>query len=189
VINKIGFFAGSFDPIHDGHVEVVRSAVSQVGLDRLYILVEPQPWTNKKPIAVEHRRAMVDLAFEQERNITQLTLNDKRFDLRVTLPQLEKLHANAQLYFIFGADAFVRMDHDQWQDLDRLLRHYIVVFERAINSEKEISQHAKRLGIDVVILPSKHHNHSSSDVRMHPHKKDIWVPRAVANYIHAKKLY
>lgn len=186
---RIGFFAGAFDPIHDGHLEVARSAVTFLELDKLHFMVEAQPWTAKQPVLLQHRRAMVDIATQDIKKVEQLKLDDERFNIQTTLPKLKRMFPGTELYFVFGADVFMQMSREQWPGLEQLLKHYIVVFERAEITEKHITQHAKQLGIVVAILPSKHLHHSSSAVRMQPHEKKVWVSQAVADYIHQHRLY
>ncbi len=39
---RIGLFGGSFDPAHDGHLHVARTAMARAKLDRVWWLVTPQ---------------------------------------------------------------------------------------------------------------------------------------------------
>lgn len=188
-MNRIGVFAGSFDPIHDGHIEVAKSALDYLELDKMLFMVEEKPWTDKKPISIVHRKAMVALAIEDNTNIEQLALSDARFDIQKTLPKIEALYPEDELFFVCGADVFLRMNPEQWPGLGALLAHYIVVFERNNIIEETITTHAKELGIVVAILPSMHPHHSSTDVRRDARNKQVWVPRKVADYIDKHKLY
>src|SRR5690606_2043046 len=168
--NRVGIFAGAFDPIHDGHLEVALSAVSALELDMVYFMVESSPWTDKQPIAVEYRREMVKIVTQKIANLSQLIIDDQRFDITITLPKIEREFPHDELYFIFGADVFLRMNINQWPSLKNLFQHYIVVFERGDISELKITEHAKKLGIVVAILPSKYLHHCSTDVRVKPHE-------------------
>jgi len=38
----VGLFGGSFDPVHAGHLHVARTALKQLGLDRVWWIVSPQ---------------------------------------------------------------------------------------------------------------------------------------------------
>lgn len=186
---KIGIFAGTFDPIHDGHVEVAKSALRQLELDQLLFMVEQRPWTKKTPVDVAHRRAMVDLVIEQYGDFLQLDVGDERFSIQSTLGKIEKLHPMVQLYFVFGGDVFMHMNHKTWSDLRRLLKHQLVVFERGSIDASAIATHAQSLGVEVKVIPSRHPHHASTNVRLHPHQKDIWVPQSVAQYITDNELY
>lgn len=188
-MKRLGFFTGSFDPVHEGHLGVAKSALKFLDLNKLYIMVEENPWTDKKPIDISHRKKMVNIALKDINDIGQLEIGDKRFDIQNTLTEIENKYPNDELYFVFGADVFMKMDKDQWPGLEKLLKHYIVVFERNKITQEQISEHAKTLGIVVAIMPSEYPEHSSTDVRMRPAEKNIWVPELVAKYIDKNKLY
>jgi nicotinate-nucleotide adenylyltransferase len=188
-MKKVGFFAGSFDPIHDGHLDVARSAVNELSLDSLYFMVEEQPWGNKKPISILHRQKMIEIAIKNDNKINQLELHDRQFTIDNTLSELEKKFRGCELYFVFGADVFMQMNPTQWPHLEKLLKHYIVVFERKEISEKDITTHAKQLGYVVAIISTKFKQHSSTDVRLKPHLKAVWLPKDVADYIDIYQLY
>ena len=186
---RIGFFAGSFDPIHDGHVAVANSAIQDLELDQLYFMVEEMTWGEKSPASIDNRCQMVDLAIENHEKMQQLKIDDKQFSINKTLLEIEQKFVDFELYFIFGADVFIHMNSIQWPGLEKLLEHYLVVFERGDIMEHQISDHAVELSTAIAILPSEHLHHSSSDVRLKPHEKTIWVTEKVAEYIQNNNLY
>jgi nicotinate-nucleotide adenylyltransferase len=188
-MKRVGIFAGSFDPIHDGHLAIAQSAVDYLELDSIFFMVEKSPWSDKKPAQFEHRKKMVEIATKDFLNIGQLEISDERFDLNKTLPKIEILYPESELYFIFGADVFLRMNSEQWPNLEKLLNHCIAVFERDEITEQHITEHASSLGIVVANLPSKHLKHSSTDVRLQPNNSSLWVPEVVAVYISENGLY
>ncbi len=54
---RIGLFGGSFDPPHEGHVEVSRVALRALHLDQVWWLVSPQnPLKKSAPSDDLHRR-------------------------------------------------------------------------------------------------------------------------------------
>jgi nicotinic acid mononucleotide adenylyltransferase len=132
---------------------------------------------------------MVDIVVGEYFNFGQIKLDDKQFCIDSTLKKLENQFPDIELYFIFGGDIFIQMNKNTWPNIDKLLEHYIVVIERGKITEEDISQHAIELGIVTAILPSEHLHHSSTDVRMHPHNKYIWVPKSVGEYIDSHNLY
>jgi nicotinate-nucleotide adenylyltransferase len=186
---KLGIYAGAFDPIHYGHLEVANIAVKELGLDKMYFMVEENPWGSKNPVDINHRKKMVNIALRDYDNTELLEIKTSQFTISETLPLIENTFNDSELYFIFGADIFMKMSPESWPELDKLLKHYIVVFERGSISEVDITNHAKELGIVTAIMPSTHPNHSSTDVRLSPHKKTIWVPSKVAHYIDEAGIY
>lgn len=188
-VNCVGIFAGTFDPVHNGHIDVANTAIKYLGLDKVYFMIESQPWGSKNPIEFSHRKNMVKLAMKVYKKLDLLEIPDKRFDIATTLPKIEKQFEGNDLFFIFGGDVFMNMNKENWPKLESLLDHYIVVYERQNITEKDISQHAKELGITLAILPSAHLHLASTDVRLHPHKKAVWLPKEVADYIDKNDLY
>ena len=58
-------FGGTFDPIHQGHVSVIK----QLTLHFRHILVAPtekNPWKNEQPPALSLRLEMIELVFSDE---------------------------------------------------------------------------------------------------------------------------
>ena len=39
---RIGLFGGSFDPAHEGHAHVAKTALKRLNLDRVWWMVTPQ---------------------------------------------------------------------------------------------------------------------------------------------------
>lgn len=188
-MKRIGIFPGSFDPIHDGHIEVARAASEQLELDLVAFMIEEKPWGDKQPVALVHRIQMIQLALRSEQKMTLLTDVGDHFTIDKTLPKIETEFTDCELYFIFGGDVFIHMNTKQWPDLEKLLEHYIVVFERGVITEKRISEHARNLGMVIAIIPSTLPHHSSTDVRLEAQNKAIWVSEPIAKYINDNELY
>ncbi len=188
-MKKIGIFAGAFDPIHDGHIDVARAARDSLGLDSVYLAVEQSPWSNKQPAEVTLRRRMVDIALDHQAGLEHIILSGVRFDIPHTLPELQAQFPDVALHFIMGADVFMRMDRAQWPGLDTLLQHTLIIFSRGDVTEGQIHAHAETIGTHVHVLESPRPHHSSTDVRINIHAKHVWVPAAVAQFIDDNGLY
>lgn len=188
-MRRIGIYAGTFDPIHDGHIKIIETSFKYLELDEVYLLVEEAPWGDKQPTAnIEHRVEMAKLAAEHNR-FKHLKTHQKRFTIEETLPELEKLFKDCELYFIFGADVFMKMNKQTWPNLESLLKHYIAVYERGGFTADDIQKHEMEIGFAAAVFGSPHPEHSSTNVRLNPHKKEIWVPNYIADYIDENNLY
>jgi len=62
---RIGIFGGTFDPVHDGHVNPVARASERFGLARvIWIPARVSPLKGAPPTDARHRVAMVALAID-----------------------------------------------------------------------------------------------------------------------------
>ena len=116
---RIGIFAGSFDPVHKGHVAFALEAIKQAKLDEVYFLPEIQP--RKKPgiSHVGHRVAMLNLALRSHAHLHVLELPDKQFTPTKTLPRLQQKFAGDKLFLLMGTDVLARLS--TWPNFKSLL--------------------------------------------------------------------
>lgn len=65
-MSGIGLFGGAFDPPHNGHLELARSAVEHFSLDRLIVIVTASPGHKRVYLDPETRLRLVQAAFQHE---------------------------------------------------------------------------------------------------------------------------
>lgn len=124
---KIGFFGGSFDPPHRGHIALARLAMERLGLDRVLLApVGVQPLKRDRPRAgFGHRVAMTRLAIEGEPGLDISLVDAPHPDNRpnYTLDTIRALRASLEgenrIYFVMGADSFLTIG--QWHRAADLL--------------------------------------------------------------------
>lgn len=137
---NIGFFGGSFDPIHRGHLALAQAAASRYSLRQvLFVPANVPPHKQKHPLtAFIHRYAMVALATQDERGFVPSLLEaPERAELRSagqpraavptpvnysidTVRRLKQsLKKSDRLFFLIGVDAF--RDVAKWREARALL--------------------------------------------------------------------
>jgi nicotinate-nucleotide adenylyltransferase len=116
---RIGIYAGTFDPVHAGHITFALQALAAAELDKLYFLPERQPRHKQGVEHFGHRVAMVRLAVKPHPQCAVLELPDINFSVARTLPRLRKQFGTAQLVFLFGSDVIPRIQ--DWPDANQLL--------------------------------------------------------------------
>lgn len=191
-MERVGIYAGTFDPIHDGHLELATTAKDLLELSSVQFMVEKKPWGNKQPGAsASERETMVEHAIESKEDLAIFSSQYDQFTVELTLPELQSNFAASELYFIMGADTFQNMSEATWPGLEKIITppNYIVVAERGMMTEQQISSHARSLGVAVAIIPNSLPNHASSDVRAQINNKALWLPKKVAAYIDEHGLY
>ena len=113
---NIGLFGGSFDPIHRGHIEPVRAARTELGLDRvLYLPTARPPHKPGRSLAPALARyVMTELALLGEEGLEvsphELTLDRPAYTIE-TLEHFRREMPAAELYLLIGADSFADLHH------------------------------------------------------------------------------
>ncbi len=121
---RIGIFGGAFDPPHQAHVALARSAVQQLDLDELRVFPTGQAWHKARALSpAEHRLAMSRDAFSH----VQRAIVDDR-ELRRdgptytvdTLRELRAEHPGDELILVIGADQAEALH--TWRESAEILR-------------------------------------------------------------------
>ena len=114
-IKKIGVYGGTFDPPHMAHLKIIKESLSQLELDRLYVVVSGDPWMKgSKVVANKHQRQeMVEIAFAGYKKVCLLKFEinkDSPSYSYQTLEYLKTIENTNDFYFIVGSDAALNMD-------------------------------------------------------------------------------
>ena len=122
---KIGFYGGSFDPIHNGHLELAKDLLEQAKLDR--ILFSP---ANQAPLrehsyicSPSNRFAMVSAAIADTLGLEVTDLEIQAGGTNFTLDSLRTLKSNmpdANFSVIIGADQLEKLP--RWRHVEELAK-------------------------------------------------------------------
>jgi nicotinate-nucleotide adenylyltransferase len=122
-MRRIGLLGGSFDPIHNGHINIAEAAYREFELDEVWFIPaghSPNKDENSMTDAA-HRYRMVELAVS---SVPYFKISDIEFgqtDTTYTYLTLTRLHdkyPDCTFYFIMGADS---LDYfEQWKYPQRI---------------------------------------------------------------------
>jgi nicotinate-nucleotide adenylyltransferase len=112
---RLGFFGGSFDPIHIGHISLAKQAIKQAQLDKLLLcpafhapLRDQIPFFSPdirlqilEKVAAEHSKIEI-CSFEIEKQKVCFT-----FD---TLCEVQKIYPTSEIIVLLGADQFNQLE-------------------------------------------------------------------------------
>lgn len=106
---RIGIFGGTFDPIHNGHLQVAEEVRRALRLDRLLVVVANEPWQKQdRPVTpAEDRYAMVVAALADQPGLEASRMELDRGGPSYTVDTVRELLAgqpDAQLFVVVGAD-------------------------------------------------------------------------------------
>lgn len=133
--SRLGVYGGMFDPVHNGHIDAARFAVSLLNLDRLLLVPCANP-NHRDPATAssEHRLRMLALAIADFRKLAVDSREIERGGVSYAVDTLAALQAEGAaagepciLVFILGLDAFNTLPHwHQWQRIFELA-HLLVL--------------------------------------------------------------
>lgn len=127
----IGILGGTFDPIHNGHIQIAELVLKALQLERIEFIPCFQPPHRHPPIAsAADRLAMVKLAIQSHPHFyaNEIEMDRQGISYSVdTLIALRKQMRHQPLCFILGADAFSAFHHwHEWRKVSALV-HLIII--------------------------------------------------------------
>lgn len=115
----LGIYPGTFDPIHDGHLDFALKSISKCGIDRLVFLPEKKPRNKKDVSNLKIRQSQIEAKIDQYKNIDCVLLDDEQFTVGKTLMTIETSFDFDELTLLIGSD--VASGLSSWPNLERLL--------------------------------------------------------------------
>lgn len=198
---RLGVMGGTFDPIHNGHLEIARRACESLDLSGVLFVVAGDPWMKhgRALTSAEDRFAMVQAAIEGDDRFAASRMEIDRAGETYTVDTLRALRAalpaSVELCFLMGADAAVRLG--EWREASELgsLARFAVVSQRGdvMLDERGLSHLAQIIGArEVLQVEMPRMDVSSTDLREKVRQgrsiRDL-VPAVVADYIESHGLY
>lgn len=152
-------FGGSFDPPHDGHRYLARSARVACRLDKVFWVPSPDPPHKDKPLTpFLHRLALVRLAVAGEEGMEvsaiEETLPSPNYSL-ATIRALKAAHGPGHdWHFLIGADNWdiIRTWH-RWEEV--LAEATFIVFPRGGRSLENLPPGAVKLDLPEMAVQSR----------------------------------
>lgn len=145
-MKRVGIYAGTFDPIHNGHIAFAESALKN-GLDKVYFLVEPRPRRKQGVRALEHRVAMAELVASTNPKLGVIRLEQARFTPQETLPLLMARFKGQELVMLFGDDVIKHMVDNlgAWPHIEDLAQNTSLLVGARHHQIANLSQSLKSL--------------------------------------------
>lgn len=118
-MKRIGILAGTFDPVHLGHIDFIERIISEKLLDKVYLLVEKKP--KHKPVFVDFkdRIKMLSLAINHNSKIKIHNCQVENYPISHCLPKIKNANRTAQFYLLLGRDVAEHIP--LWENSDNLL--------------------------------------------------------------------
>ena len=192
---KIGILGGTFDPVHNAHIEIANQALKQFDLDKVFLMPTPNPPHKSKNFITDilHRMNMLNLAID---GMSGLEVSDfesasgKVTYTADTLKALARLYPDDELFFIIGSDSLATFT--SWYKPAEILKYAkLLVARRGHETVEEMNRDVeaieKKFNVEIGIIDIEPRDDSSSKIR---HDLDLsTLPMTVQRYIAKNNLY
>lgn len=180
---KYGIYIGSFNPIHNGHIDLAKHLLDKKIVDKIIFIPAGNYWDKQSLYPVETRIEMIKLAIKNEEN---MSVNAELAGTDYTYQVLDQLNLmNIDYYLIMGADTVT--DLDKWEHFDTVKATKMIVVSR---DETDIDFYMNLFGIRQYIKVDDFKSDiSSTRIREDIGKAAEYLNGEVYAYIFSNHLY
>ena len=196
---KIGIFGGTFDPIHQGHLNIARSAQDEFALDEVWFVPSGHSphKDNRNMVPAELRAEMTAqaIAHYPDFSLSRIEIDEPGVSYTYqTLTRLREQHPDTVFYFIMGADSLDYLE--QWRHPEIICR--IAVILVAVRDQMDLDKITEKASYIQSFFPAQiepirggRTQVSSTEIRRQiaEGSRPDMLPDAVWNYIRENGLY
>lgn len=124
---KVGLLFGSFNPIHNAHVQIATRMLERVGLDVVWLVVSPQnPFKHQEDLLEPEQRVV--LMQQSLRNENKICVCTEELQLPTpsytidTMKVLSEKYPDFDFHIIIGGDNVSGLQN--WKEIEQLLEKY-----------------------------------------------------------------
>ncbi len=139
-MKRIGILGGTFNPIHNTHIDMAKAALSNYKLSEIWVMPAKIP-PNKlgmEIVADNHRYEMVKLALDGENNIFPSDFELLRDDISYTsdtIILLKEKYPDIEFCFIIGGDSVLYLE--DWHEPQTIFDNAVILYISRIGSEAD----------------------------------------------------
>ncbi len=187
---NIALFGGSFNPIHKGHMKLIKAISENYNIDKFILMptaVSPHK-SNNEMVSDFHRFNMCKLACDRIDSIEvsdwEINRKEKSYTY-LTVNYLKTIYPDDNLYLVIGADMF--MCFETWKNFKEILNNVSLITvprdDIGYNQMTVYGETLKEYGARYHILKESVMDVSSSEIR-----EKIRNKISVSNLLDAKVL-
>ena len=141
---RIGVYTGSFDPIHKGHIKIVKTILKKGIVDKVFIIPSNDYWDKKLNMSMEDRTELIRISLKNKVSKSKYMIDGELGKVPYTymlIRELKKLYPDDEFYLILGGDNIENFKN--WNHYKELLTYGFIVVNRNI---PDLEDKLKKLG-------------------------------------------
>ncbi len=165
---NIGLLGGSFDPVHNAHVQLAVNAYKHLKLDYVYLLPAYAPWQKGKlSVSAYDRVKMLRMAISNYPFLKVSNIEIARGGTTYTIDTIKSLPSNNNYYWIMGTDQLANFcSWHKWEEMVNMVTFAVAQRPGSSKSvpvqlEHKLSVYKKR----ILYIPFNPTEISSTNIR------------------------
>lgn len=164
---NIAIFGGSFDPIHKGHLEIIKKLFLDFKMDKVLVIPTNVSYykKNRAMFTYDKKIEICKLVFENDQQLKNLNIEVSDIERTIredegfahTILRLKDIYPNDQLYTVIGSDSYNYLN--TWRKYELIPQNSKIIVAK--RPENEILE---SVGIDYLTLEMNNEN-SSTEIR------------------------
>ncbi|MGN0689336.1 MAG: nicotinate (nicotinamide) nucleotide adenylyltransferase [Oscillospiraceae bacterium] len=194
----ICFFGGTFNPVHNGHINLLKTAEEKFSFDKIIVIPTKIPPHKNVVFSVtdEDRLNMCNLAFSGLAEVSDYEIIQNTVSYTInTMNYFKQIYPEDKFYFLMGSDMLLTFE--RWREYKKLLSLTAIIAASREEDEFQVLCRKKAElecdGGEIHIIEAEPYIISSSKIRnmIKSGNKDFscYLPERVVQYILRKKLY
>lgn len=186
---KIGIFGGSFNPVHNMHINISLELINNGYLDMVIYVPVGNMYNKKDLISFKDRLNMLKLVVSEYNNLLVSDIgNDRNYQYTYqVLDYFKGIYNDDDIYFICGSDNL--SSFDTWKKYKYILEKYkLLVIKRNGDNIDYILDKYYNIS-NIIVSNIKEVNLSSTDIRNNIDNASYYLDDKVYSYIKKNNLY
>lgn len=164
---NIAIFGGSFDPIHKGHLEIIKKLFLDFKMDKVIVIPTNVSYykKNRAMFTYDKKIEICKLVIENDQQLKNLNIEVSDIERTIredegfahTILRLKDIYPNDQLYTVIGSDSYNYLN--TWRKYELIPQNSKIIVAK--RPENEILE---SVGIDYLVLEMNNEN-SSTEIR------------------------
>lgn len=147
---KIALYGGSFDPVHLGHIAVIKQILNESFIDSVYVIPSGvHPFKEETLFTFAERTKMLEVATSDLNRVIISTMDEKTSEKSYTINLINAFkeeHPEDELYFVIGEDLVTQLrSWKEYQSLFNLVTFLVISRETEDREKWETLEYLKLL--------------------------------------------